>query len=236
MSDESGIADKDEDGLLAAEFALGLLTAHEHAQVAARLRTDAGLRSELRHWRARFAALDDDFAELAPPAAVLAGVEDRLFGPRTRPGLWDSLLVWRSLAGAAAAVAIVAVGLNLTAPHGVDPKLFASQLVAALQAEGSNVSFVAVYDPTSASVRLTALSGDAVTGKDYELWAIEGSKAPISMGVVPLDAKVQVKLPASVLSGWGAGTVLAVTLEQKGGSPTGAPEGPIVAKGAATEI
>ena len=43
-----------------------------------------------------------------------------------------------------------------------------------------------------------------------------------------LDAAAQAK--------FGEGTVLAVTLEQKGGSPTGKAQGPIVAVGKATPI
>ena len=121
-------------------------------------------------------------------------------------------------------------------PRGVDPKLFASQLVAAIEATGTDVSFVAVYDPMTASVRLTALSGSAVPEKDFELWAIEGSNAPVSLGVVPVNGKIQVKIPAAALSGFGEGTILAVTLEQKGGSPDGKPKGEIVAKGATTAI
>lgn len=235
MSETSHIGGGDEDGFLVAEYALGLLTAAEHERLGARLRTDAALRADLRFWRTRLASLDAQFAETAAPAAVLPKIERRLFGTEAKAGFWNSLLVWRSLAGAAAAVAVIAIGINLTTPK-VDPKLFASQLVAALQAEGSNVSFVALYDPTSGSVRLTALSGDAVPDKDFELWAIEGTNAPVSMGVIPINARAEVKIPAAALTGWGAGTVLAVTLEQKGGSPTGAPQGPIVAKGAATQI
>jgi len=108
--------------------------------------------------------------------------------------------------------------------------------VAALHEEGSNVSFVALYNETTGQVRLTSLSGDAVPDKDYELWAIEGANAPKSMGVIPVNARTDVKLAPDVLAGFGEGTILAITLEAKGGSSTGAPQGPIVAKGAATQI
>ena len=39
-----------------------------------------------------------------------------------------------------------------------------------------------------------------------------------------------------ILAGWGEGSVLAITLEPEGGSPSGTPTGPIVAKGAVTRI
>jgi len=107
--------------------------------------------------------------------------------------------------------------------------------VAALQAEGSDVQFLALYDGSGA-VRLTALSGATLPNNDYELWAIQGGGSPISMGVVPINARTTVELSDAVRSGWGEGSVLAVTLEPKGGAPAGVPTGPIVAQGAVTKI
>ena len=236
MSDEANMSGADEDGFLVAEYALGLLSPAEHAALEARLRREPALRADLGFWQARLSSLDGEFSETPAPAAVWSKLERRLFGTAASTGFWNSLALWRGLAGAAAAIAIVAVGVNIMTPRGVDPTLFASQLVAAIQANGTDVSFVAVYDPMTASVRLTALSGSAVPEKDFELWAIEGSNAPVSMGVVPVNGKIQVKIPAAALSGFGEGTILAVTLEQKGGSPDGKPKGAIVAKGATTAI
>ena len=107
--------------------------------------------------------------------------------------------------------------------------------LAALEEEGSAVKFVALYDG-SGNVRLTALSGDAVPNKDFELWAIQGGNNPISMGVIPVDQRSAVEISPDVMAGWGEGSVLAITLEEAGGSPDGNPHGPIVAKGAVTKI
>jgi anti-sigma-K factor RskA len=235
MSDESNSSGREEDAALGAEYVLGLLSSEEHARVAERARTDAALRSDLRFWRTRFSQLDDGFAETPAPANVWHRLEQRLFAEQSRPGFWNSLALWRSLASAAALVAIVAIGVNIATPR-PDPTAFAAQLVAALAQDGSNVSMVALYNASTGQVRLTSLSGAPVADKDYELWAIEGTDAPKSMGVIPVDARVDVKVAPDVLAGFGAGTILAITLEQKGGSPTGAPQGPIVAKGAATQI
>jgi anti-sigma-K factor RskA len=196
------------------------------------------MRAEQRLWRTRLQSLDAQFEEVSAPAAILPRVEARLFGSARQTGFsgfWNSLAVWRSLAAAGLAVAAIAIGFNVLTPR-VDPQLFAQQLVAALQDQGQGVSFVALYDPLSGSVRLTALSGAQLPDKDYELWAIEGSNAPISMGVVQVDKHQNVKISPQVAQGFGAGTVLAVTLEQKGGSPTGQPQGAVVAVGAATLI
>jgi anti-sigma-K factor RskA len=85
-------------------------------------------------------------------------------------------------------------------------------------------------------VRLTALSGEAVPDKDFELWYIKGDEPAVSMGVIPVDQRTEITLPPEAKAKFAEGIVLAVTLEQKGGSPTGVAQGPIVAVGAATEI
>jgi len=223
------------DQVLVAEFALGLLDNAEHAAVGRRIADHPLLRREYRLWRLRLSALDREFAETPAPAGVLARIEARLFPGATNTSsgsLWQSLAFWRAVAAAFLVVAAVSIGFNL-APR---PPLTGPELVAALEAEGSNVKFVAFYDQQNGTLRLAALSGAAVPGKDYELWSIHGKDAPISMGVVPVNAKTNVTMSPTVKQSFGAGTVLAVTLEQTGGSPTGAPQGPVVAMGTATAI
>lgn len=236
MSTEGLSGGREDDQVLVAEYALGLLEGGERAAVSRRIATEPALAADLRLWRSRLATLDDEFAEATAPAGVLPRIENRLFGATATAsaGWWNSLALWRGFTAAAAAIAVVAVAINLMQPPRLDPKMFANQLVAALSEQGSNVSFVALYNPMTGSVRLTALSGAAVPDKDYELWAIQGANAPVSMGVVPMG-RSDMKMPPMPAE-FGEGTILAVTLEQKGGSPTGAPQGPIVAKGMATAI
>ena len=229
----------EDDQVLVAEYALDLLDGGERAAVARRIAAEPVLAADLKLWRQRLSTLDNEFAEVAAPAGALSRIEARLFGSTAAGGLtgwWNSLALWRGLAGAAAAVAIVAIGLNLTQPR-FDAQTAATQLVAALQAqEGSGVEFVAFYDTGTQSVRLLGLQGQAVPDKDYELWYIATGEAPVSMGVVPVDQRSVMPLDAAGRQKLGEGTVLAVTLEQKGGSPTGAPQGPVVAAGPAMPI
>lgn len=235
MSEDGDISGMDGDSVRVAEYALGLLTPDEHAAMGTRIRADRLLRSELGFWRSRFAGLDAQFAETPAPAAVWSRIERRLFADTARAGWWNSLALWRGLSAAAAAIAVVAIGINLATPR-PDPNAFAAQLVAALSAQGSNVQVVALYNAQTGQVRLTTISGDAVPDKDYELWAIEGANAPKSMGVIPINQRVDVPVKSDILAGFGPGVTLAISLEPKGGSPTGAPTGPVVAAGKATPI
>lgn len=223
---------------LVAEYVLGLLSAAEHERVGRLIDNDQALRAERDFWVSRFAALNSEYEETPVPSHIYAAIEARAFGDLVRPrpvlSLWENLMVWRGIAAGALAVAVAAVGFNLMQPA-PDVSALTTQLVAALEEEGSNVKFVALYDG-SGNVRLTALSGEAVPDKDFELWAIQGDNAPISMGVIPVSERSAVTISPEVMAGWGEGSVLAITLEQAGGSPDGNPHGPIVAKGAVTKI
>ena len=240
MSNEADIRGEGEGGhnALVAEFALGLLEGAEHERVARQIAADPALRAELRMWRTRFQSFDSEFPEEPTPAAGWDRLEARLFGPSAKPAtLWDSLVLWRGLFAGALAVAVVAVGINVSRPPAPSPEEFAVQLVAALQSqEGSGVEFVALYDSANGAVKLIGLSGQAVPDKDYELWYIKGDEPAVSMGVVPVDAKLEIPLSEEARAKFDEGTILAVTLEQKGGSPTGVAQGPIVSVGSATRI
>lgn len=234
MNDDQGREEKGGRAALVAEYVLGLLGPAEHARVEQLIEADPALQAERDFWSARFAALDGEFAEAPPPAHVLERVEARIFGLERKASWLDSLALWRGIAAGALAVAVAAIGFNLMQPA-PDVTSLTTQLVAALEAEGSDVRFLALYDGSGA-VRLTALSGDVATDRDLELWAIQGGQDPISMGVVPVNARSVVELSEQVRQGWGEGSVLALTLEPKGGSPDGIPTGPVVAAGEVHQI
>lgn len=234
MNEETDTLGEDRRGALVAEYVLGLLGPGEHERIGALIEADRVLQRERDFWVARFSALDGEFGETEPPAHVLPKLEHRMFGAETRAGLWNSLALWRGLAAGALAVAVAAVGFNLMQPA---PSVSAltTQLVAALEAEGSDVRFLALYDGAG-TVRLTALSGAIDGDRDLELWAIQGGKDPISMGIIPVNARSEVELSEQVMEGWGEGSVLAITLEPKGGAPEGKATGPVVALGEVHQI
>ncbi|WEJ59188.1 anti-sigma factor [Devosia sp. FJ2-5-3] len=219
---------------LVAEYVLGLLDSAEHLRVEKLIADSPALQKERDFWSARFAALDSEFSEVTPPARTWQSIEMRLFPTPVRASWWDSLALWRGITAGALAIAVAAVGFSLVQPA-PDSAALTTQLVAALRAEGSDVQFVALYDGSGA-VRLTALSGSEIPDRDYELWAIQGGGAPVSMGIVPVNARSVVELSPAIQAGWGEGSVLAITLEPKGGAPNGIATGPIVAQGAVTRI
>jgi len=101
------------------------------------------------------------------------------------------------------------------------------ELTATLAPQAQGVSFQAAV--TAGELTITPVSGvPADASHDYELWIIRGKAAPVSLGVIPAEGE------RLTLADVAEGMVLAVTLEPKGGSPTGVATGPIVAAGPLT--
>ena len=75
-----------------------------------------------------------------------------------------------------------------------------------------------------------------VAGKSLELWALPPGQAPRSLGVVAAQEKQTVKLKTAADSSLGDVALLAISLEPSGGSPTGAPTGPVLYTGPCVKI
>lgn len=224
------------DDIRAAEFVLGVLDAPEHDAIAARLATDPGLQASVRFWQSHLSSLDEQFEAVAAPSAAYGKIEQRLFGASSAPAplvrFWENLNLWRGLAAGGVAIAALAVGFSVLQPMPGTNTGAAGQLVATLEAADTNVKFLARYDSADGQVHLAALSGEAVPDRDFELWFIQGSDAPVSLGVVPASGKIDVPLTDEMRATISEGTVFAITLEPIGGGPDGKPTGPIIAAGA----
>jgi anti-sigma-K factor RskA len=96
-------------------------------------------------------------------------------------------------------------------------------VTATLTGEAQPLIVAASYDDRAKELTVHRTAGPAAeAGKDYELWVIPAGQAPISIGLVR-DAAVTIPLQSLP-----EGTTLAITLEVQGGSPTGAPQGPLL--------
>lgn len=216
--DDLPLTPEDADDALAAEYVLGVLDHPERLAVAARLRDDAAFADRVLAWENRLADLNEGFAE-APAPDLLPQIEARLFGkpvPRRRP-----LVGW--LAGALTAAAVAAVAVAVFAPPPQAP------VVATLGGEADPLRFEARHDGQTLTVTRVAGSS-APAGQVQELWIIAPDAAPVSLGLLT-DQPLVVAYPDTP-TGW----TLAVSLEPAGGSPTGAPTGPVLAAGTITDL
>ena len=217
----------EERNLLAAEYVLGTLDAATAREVAARAPGDPALRAAIAAWEERLAPLASLAAPVAPPPslwrrlAVSIGAEAATSPARPLVRAWRSVVLWRcaTASGLAIAAALAAVMWLRTPP--------ASPVAALVPAGSAAAAFVAELQPNG-TLRLIALRPVSISaGKDLELWALPaGASRPIPLGVLPPAGRslVPPKLPVNRMQ-------LLVSLEPKGGSPTGLPTGPVLFAG-----
>lgn len=222
------------DTILAAEYVLGVLPADERRRVAERIESDPAFAREVDTWEVRLSGMAEAYEPVEPPADVKQALDRRLFAggaapARSRAGLWNSLLLWRSLTAAALLVALVALAIPWLT---VDPGTITTErLVASLSDDETDVHYFAVYDAASAEIGLSHVAGARAEGRDFELWLIEGDDPPASLGVIPQGSNVHLAVSEELQRRIDAGAVFAISLEPEGGSPTGQPTGPVVAAG-----
>lgn len=236
--DQNG-PERDGDDMLAAEYVLGVLPAPERQQVAHRIERDADFARLVEAWEATLTPLAADYDEIAPPTDLKQRIDARLFagaGSPERAGtvrqagtrLLDRLWIWRGLAAASLAVAVFLGALLFTQP---EPDAPTPRLLATLGHEETDVTVFALYDAATGQVVLAEVAGERPADSAFELWVIEGERAPVSLGLIDGDTDIRIDLGEDIGPLMRAGSLLAVSVEPPGGSPTGQPTGPVVALG-----
>jgi anti-sigma-K factor RskA len=232
------------DDILAAEYVVGALSADERRAVAARIDADPAFARLVERWEADLSPMADGFQPVEPPAAVKRALDERLFAStassaqaaRSGGGLWSSLAFWRGLSAAA----VVGLAILAARPQLVEPPVpelpQASRLVASLAPQQSDVHYFVVYDARTADIGLSHVTGERGSGQDFELWVIEGDQPPASLGVIPSGSTAHLAVNRALREKIERGAVFAISLEPRGGSPTGQPTGPVVAAGDLREI
>lgn len=215
---------------LAAQYVAGTLRGRARRRFEALLPGHPALRTAVRAWQDRLMPMTAVIAPEPPPARVWQGIETRLWPAEARAAApwWQRLALWRGVAALAtsAAFALAVLVANPT----VQPPV-----VVVLQGTGEAAapSFVASISGDGRAlvtqpIQPVALQPDRV----LELWAVPPKGTPRSLGLISAKGTTLVprgKLAASLVKGDTA--ALAVSLEPPGGSPTGAPTGPVLYAG-----
>lgn len=220
---------------LAAQYVAGTLRGGARRRFEALLPSHPGLRRALAQWQARLLPLTQALTPEPPPATVWPQIERRLWPEPQRQSWWRALAFWRTASALASAAAIGLALLLANPPPQPAPVVV---VLAATGAEGApeahRASFVAsVSGDGSALVTRPIQPLPLARGRVLELWALPPQGAPRSLGlisaegptVIRRDQAAQALLDASRTAG------LAVSIEPPGGSPTGAPTGPVVFAG-----
>ena len=227
---ESGDARRDE--VIAGEYVLGVLSAEDRRKVEARMATDGDFAAMVLRWRNNLAAFDTAHDTIAQVRALPAA-EHRAFevqaGAGDTIGLWNSLSFWRSLAIASlAAVTVLVISLA-----GLFGGSGGRLLVAELTGQDNAMGFVARFDVGSGQLRLTPVAASGNEEKSLEFWLLRGNDPAVSLGLLPQSGEGEFRVPPAMRTKITEGSTLAISLEPRGGSPTGSPSGPVLARGTA---
>jgi anti-sigma-K factor RskA len=231
MSDEPDRSALPEDELLAAEYALGVLAGPDRAAAERRVTRDRGFARQVAEWEQRLAPWAGEIAEVAPPPQLWEAIAAQLpVQGSARGRLWESLAFWRVFALASAlAAACLAVFIYLGAVSQQPP------LIATIEGGGTRI-FVATIDAKRGSVAVVPASFTANATRVPELWLIPADGKPRPVGLLRADQTVTLALTAELAGLAKGNATLAVSLEPPGGSPTGAPTGPVIGAGKLTNL
>ena len=212
---------------LAAEYALGTLRGAARIQFEKKMREEPELAAEVARWQEAFTQLDNQIVPVIPPASVWKRIQHnlalqpvRLPVPVKRPV--RTYLGWALAAGLAALLLIPRLLVQPETPTPV--------AVLASSAGAQNGQWVVSVDMSTRSLMLTPLKAQGIAGdRSLELWAIPPGGKPRSLGLLNTQQPTQLALAEKMPD---PGYTLAISLEPRGGSPTGQPTGAVLYSGA----
>jgi anti-sigma-K factor RskA len=227
---------------LAAEHALGVLSAPERAEAEARMARDPAFAALVEAWRARLAPMLDGAPPITPPPALWAAVE-RALPANDNAAVRRRLRFWRGatagslgLAAASLAVAILLAGRPpVVAPPAAPLPILNAHLMS--PDDAVRPMFVAAYDPARRALIVTSLARPGDPAHVHELWVIPADGKPHPIGMIAPGASKAMPMPADMAPMFAPGSAIAVSVEPPGGSPMKtAPSGPIAAVGKLARI
>ena len=225
---------------LASEYVLGTLQGAARARFQSLMRYDPGLRSVVAEWESRLMPLARAGTDIAPPAHVWDALSKRLSGEPRAQRWWDSLALWRGVAATGAAFALVLAIMTGIAPEREPPMSMVTVMNDTQGQPAMTVSWPSMQAMRGEPyIRIKVMQEHPVMapGTAWELWMLPaGEGNPISLGLITTDVdqvmRLKPELAARIENAWG----IAMSIEPKGGSPTGRPTGPVVMKGQCVKL
>ena len=220
---------------LAAEFVLRLLPPDEEAACAARVAPDPAFAAAVARWQAAFSALDREFAPMAPPPRLLAAVEERLFGRASwpPPGSGRARLLARRRRGGDRGRGGVG-GTPAAAERPPPPQLVATVTPAAPARQACSWWHCSTGPRGCSASPASPVRRRA--GRSLELWLLPRVRRPGPARRRARRRSVCRSGAAGLRRRVASGTAILVSDEVAGGSPTGQPQGAVLAQGAIGEL
>lgn len=212
---------------LAREYVLGTLQGPARRRFRGLAAGNLAMRRAIRDWETRLTPLAFELAAVEPPERVWAGIQRSLDGALPAAPPQRS----RRLELLAAGLAVVALTFSvLFFTRGPDVQLQQPDYVVVIADEAEQPLWLIQAFAASNQLRITTINPTLPpTDRVYELWMLpDDGSPPLSLGLITAAVDSVLALTADRLALLARSSTLAVSLEPPGGSPTGAPTGPVV--------
>lgn len=214
---------------LAAEYVLGTMPGRARRRFEAQLRLSPALRSLVAEWEGRLTPMASSLSGVAPPRRVWQSIQRRIHGKdavTARTGWWNSLAIWRMATGiATAAVLILGLVTTTTVQTPTTEKTLMVVVMDDMQTKAPAMTVSWEPGDNSKVMRLRVI-GHAEMAPDtaWELWLLPGeNRPPVSLGLITTHELQTLQVPAQLAPALDQAWGLGMTVEPKGGSPSGAP-------------
>ncbi|MBB4239679.1 MULTISPECIES: anti-sigma factor [Rhizobium] len=219
------------DEVLAGEYVLGVLSLEDRQKVERRMRSDRQFAAIVSRWEQNLSEFNEEYEAVTPAAAVFPKIEKRIFGEVALGAhLWNSLMLWRSVAFGSLFLAAGVLVFAITNEGGLRTTP-GKQLTASLSGQNSPFNLLANYDVANGRLKITPIAAGKPEEKSLELWLIRGSDPAEALGILPPTGDGEIVLSPELHAKLTEGAIIAVSVEPFGGSPTGKPTGDVVASG-----
>lgn len=222
---------------LAAQYVLGVLKGPARRRFEREMMNHWRVRQEVWFWERQLHPLAERIPAVTPPLSAWPQISQRLW-PENRAAqktssqsAWWQRWLWQGWSATATATTVVlAVALWWQMAHAPSPAVTQEQWLAVVQSAQAEPLWVVDADVRATQVRLKSIAAPAVDAlKDYELWMLPQQGAPQSIGILPTgQLEITLRLSADQFKTLLQNQSLAISIEPKGGSPTGLPTGPVV--------
>ena len=207
---------------LASEYVLGTLRGPARSRFERLCRQQTRIAWAVRDWEDRLLPVTLALKPVEPRAQVWNTIAAQLKFTQKR-SMWASLFAPQLRAAWAAGIAVLAIALV----WGVFLREPAPQSYAVIkQATGQELWRVEMF---ASGDRIVIRGAESVQAdRSLELWALPEGKAPVSLGVMPSSGKLTRTLTQAQRLALAQSSKVAISVEPVGGSPTGAPTGPVI--------
>ena len=226
---------------LAGEYVLGTLSATRRREVEQRLPFDADLRAAVQRWQEQLLPLaalaepveptaqlwrriETSLGPVEAPQAAPVALPRRSAAPSSAMGWWQSVKLWRGLAGGGFAAAAVMAAVLVTQLGGLPAG--PQYMVVLVAPQDKSPGWVVQASSTRQLSLIPLGQADVPAEKSLQFWTKgDNWNGPVSLGLVKPGQTV--RIPLDKLPPLQPNQLFELTLEPVNGSPTNRPTGPI---------